>query len=112
MIGEDYNEKAQKMKIKMQEFIVAEYKYINSRAKYIDSLIEILKDSDSDHRIEILNLKKDNEDSKVVLFSFEDMLKNRLTADGIARFADLFQGYTVFSDAISKDLEKFNDLKD
>lgn len=40
MIGEECNEKAQKMKMKMQEMIAAEYKYVDSRAKYINSLIE------------------------------------------------------------------------
>ena len=28
MIGEEYNEKAQKIKVKMQEMIAAEYKYV------------------------------------------------------------------------------------
>lgn len=30
MIGENYNEKTQKLKVKMQELMLAEYKYIDS----------------------------------------------------------------------------------
>ena len=110
MIGENYNEKAQKLKLKMQESIRAEYKYIDSRADYIDSLINWLGRSD-DFRVELLNLKKDNEDSRALLFSLENMLNNRLTTDGISRFAELFQGYLNYSDEITKDLEKFNGLE-
>ena len=106
MIGEEYNEKAQKLRVKMQELILAEYKYIDSRADYIDSLIEQFSES-GDFRVELLNLKKDNEDARALLSSFENMLKNRLTADGVTRFAELFQGYIKYSDMITEDLEKF-----
>ena len=106
MIGEEYNEKAQKMKMKMQEAIAVEYKYVDSRAKYINSLIEQLGGS-NDHMVELLNLKKDNEDARAFLASFENMLKNRLTADGILRFNELLQGYLNYSDVIGEDLEKF-----
>ena len=70
MIGEEYNEKAQKMKVKMQEMIAAEYKYVDSRSEYIDSLIERFGDS-SDYMVELLNLKKDNEDARAFLTSLE-----------------------------------------
>ena len=107
MIGENYNEKTQKLKVKMQELMLAEYKYIDSRANYIDSLIDEMAGSD-DFKVELLNLKKDNEDARALLSSFENMLKNRLTADGISRFAELFQGYMKYSDTIADDLEKFS----
>ena len=106
MIGEEYNEKAQKMKVKMQEMIAAEYKYVDSRAKYIDSWIEQFEDS-GDYMVELLNLKKDNEDARAFLTSLESMLRNRLTADGISRFDELLQGYLKYSDAIGEDLGKF-----
>ena len=106
MIGEEYNEKAQKMKVKMQEMIAAEYKYVDSRAKYINSLIEQFGGS-NDHMVELLNLKKDNEDARAFLASLDNMLKNRLTADGISRFNELLQGYLNYSDAIGEDLGKF-----
>ena len=106
MIGEEYNEKAQKMKVKMQEMIAAEYRYVDSRAKYIDFLIERFGDS-NDYMVELLNLKKDNEDARAFLASLENMLKNRLTADGISRFNELLQGYLNYSDAIGEDLAKF-----
>lgn len=110
MIGEEYNEKAQKIKVKMQEMIAAEYKYIDSRAKYIDSLIERFGDS-SDYMVELLNLKKDNEDARAFLTSLDNMLKNRLTADGISRFNELLQGYLKYSDAIEEDLGKFESFR-
>lgn len=102
----EYNEKAQKMKMKMQEMIAAEYKYVDSQAKYIDSLIERFGDS-NDYMVELLNLKKDNEDARAFLASLDNMLKNRLTADGISRFNELLQGYLNYSDAIGEDLGKF-----
>ena len=108
MIGEEYNEKAQKLKAKTQKLILSEYKYIDSRTNYINSVIE---NSNGDLKIELLNLKKDNEDSRALLSSFENMLKNRLTADGISRFYELFQGYMNYSDTITKDLEKFSNSK-
>lgn len=111
MIGEEYNEKAQRIKVKMQEIITAEYKYIDSRAKYIDSLIERFGDS-SDYMVELLNLKKDNEDARAFLTSLDNMLKNRLTADGISRFNELLQGYLKYSDAIGEDLGKFGGAGD
>ena len=76
MNNEEYNEKAQKLKVKIHELILSEYKYIDSRA------------------------------------SFENMLKNRLTADEILRFAELFQGYMAYSDLITKDLEKYSSGKE
>ena len=106
MIGEEYNEKAQKMKVKMQEMIAAEYKYVDSRSEYIDSLIERFGNL-SDYMVELLNLKKDNEDARAFLASLDNMLKNRLTADGISRFNELLQGYLNYSDAIGEDLAKF-----
>ena len=106
MIGEEYNEKAQKMKIKMQEMMTEEYKYVDSRAKFIDSLIEKYGDQ-NDVMVELLNLKKDNEDARAFLTSLEIMLKNRLSADGISRFNELLQGYLNYSDAIGRDLEKY-----
>lgn len=111
MIGEEYNEKAQKIKVKMQEMIAAEYKYVDSRAKYINSLIEQFGSS-NDHMVELLNLKKDNEDARAFLASLENMLKNRLTADGILRFNELLQGYLNYSDAIGEDLGKFDGAGD
>ena len=106
MIGEEYNEKTQKLKVRIQELILAEYKLIDSRTNYINSLLESMGNS-RDLKVELLNLKKDNEDSRALLFSYESMLKNRLTADGISRFTELFQGYVKFSDAITIDLKKF-----
>ena len=106
MIGEEYNEKAQKMKVKMQEMIAVEYRYVDSRAKYINSLIEQFGGS-NDHMVELLNLKKDNEDARAFLTCLDNMLKNRLTADGISRFNELLQGYLNYSDAIGEDLAKF-----
>ena len=106
MIGEEYNEKAQKIKVKMQAMIDAEYKYVDSRSEYIDSLIERFGDS-NDYMVELLNLKKDNEDARAFLASLDNMLKNRLTADGISRFNELLQGYLNYSDVIGEDLGKF-----
>ena len=106
MIGEEYNEKAQIIKIKMQEMMTEEYKYVDSRAKFIDSLIEQYGGLNDD-MVELLNLKKDNEDAKAFLTSLEIMLKNRLSADGISRFNELLQGYLNYSDAIGRDLEKY-----
>ena len=106
MIGEEYNEKAHKMKAKMQEMIAAEYKYVDSRSEYIDSLIERFGNS-SDYMVELLNLKKDNEDARAFLTSLDNMLENRLTADGISRFNELLRGYLNYSDAIGEDLAKF-----
>lgn len=110
MIGEEYNEKAQMIKARMQEMIAAEYKYVDSRSEYIDSLIERFGDL-SDYMVELLNLKKDNEDARAFLASLENMLKNRLTADGISRFNELLQGYLNYSDAIGEDLEKFEGFR-
>lgn len=106
MIGEEYNEKAQMIKARMQEMITAEYKYVDSRSEYIDSLIERFGNS-SDYMVELLNLKKDNEDARAFLTSLDNLLKNRLTADGISRFSELLQGYLNYSDAIGEDLAKF-----
>ena len=111
MIGEEYNEKAQIIKARMQEMIAAEYKYVDSRTKYIDSLINKLGES-GDEMVELLNLKKDNEDARALLAGLENMLKNRLTADGISRFNELLQGYLKYSDAIGDDLEKFSGFGD
>ncbi len=107
MIGEDYNEKSQKLKIKIEYFLQAEYKWIDERAKTIDNLLEDFGSSDSDIRAELLNLKKDNEDSLAIISSLENMLKNRLSADGISRLAKLIQGYDRFSNSITADLEKY-----
>ena len=52
-------------------------------------------------------MKKDNEDARAFLASLDNMLKNRLTADGISRFNELLQGYLNYSDAIGEDLGKF-----
>ena len=106
MIGEEYNEKAHIIKIKMQEMMTEEYKYVDSRAKFIDSLIEKYG-GQNDVMVELLNLKKDNEDARAFLTSLEIMLKNRLSADGISRFNELLQGYLNYSDAIGRDLEKY-----
>ena len=111
MNNEEYNEKAQRLKVKIHELILSEYKYIDSRANYIDSLINELGEHD-DFRVKLLNLKKDNEDSRALLSSFENMLKNRLTADEILRFSELFQGYMTYSDLITKDLEKYSSGKE
>ena len=35
------------------------------------------------------------------------MLNNRLSADGISRFNELLQGYLDYSDAIGRDLGKY-----
>ena len=107
MIGEDYNEKSQKLKIKIEHFLQTEYKWIDERAKTIDNLLEDFGGSDSDMRAELLNLKKDNEDSLAIVSSLESMLKNRLSADGISRFTELVQGYDQFSNSITADLEKY-----
>ena len=107
MIGEEYNEKAQMIKVRMQEMIAAEYKYVDSRTKYIDSLMNKLGES-GDEMVELLNLKKDNEDARALLAGLENMLNNRLTADGISRFNELLQGYLNYSDAIGEDLGKFD----
>ena len=106
MIGEEYNEKAQIVKIKMQEMMTEEHKYVDSRAKFIDSLIKQYGGLNDD-MVELLNLKKDNEDARAFLTSLEIMLKNRLSADGISRFNELLQGYLNYSDAIGRDLEKY-----
>ena len=107
IIGEEYNEKAQMIKVRMQEMIAAEYKYVDSRTKYIDSLMNKLGES-GDEMVELLNLKKDNEDARALLAGLENMLNNRLTADGISRFNELLQGYLNYSDAIGEDLGKFD----
>ena len=107
MIGEEYNEKSQKLKIKIEQFLQAEYKWINERAKIIDNLIEEFSKTDNDARTELLNLKKDNEDSFALISSLEGMLKNRLTADSISRYSELIQGYDKFSNSITADLEKY-----
>lgn len=107
MIGETYNEKSQALKIKIEQFLEAEYKWINERAKTIDGLIGDFSGFDRDTETELLNLKKDNEDSLALVSSLESMLKNRLSADGISRLAKLVQGYDRFSNAITTDLEKF-----
>ena len=111
MIGEEFNEKAQMLKVRMQEMIAAEYKYIDSRTKYIDSLMNKLGES-GDEMVELLNLKKDNEDARALLAGLENMLNNRLTADGISRFNELLQGYLKYSDAIGDDLGKFGGAGD
>lgn len=111
MIGEEYNEKAQMIKARMQEMIAAEYKYVDSRTKYIDSLMNKLGES-GDEMVELLNLKKDNEDARALLAGLENMLNNRLTADGISRFNELLQGYLKYSDAIGDDLGKFGGAGD
>ena len=56
--------------------------------------------------------KKDNEDARAFLTSLDNMLKNRLTADGISRFNELLQGYLNYSDAIGEDLGKFGGAGD
>ena len=109
MINEEYSEKTQILKAKMQELISEEYKYIDSRANYINTLIDGLKDSNN-LMTELLNLKKDNEDLRALLFSFENMLKNRFTADGISRFHELLQGCINFSNEIDAGLEKFSSV--
>lgn len=107
MIGDNYNEKSQKLKIKIEQFLKAEYKWINERTKIINNLLEEFGSSDSDAKTELLNLKKDNEDSLAIISSLENMLKNRLSADGISRLAELIQGYDQFSNSITADLEKY-----
>ena len=107
MIGDNYNEKSQKLKIKIEQFLKAEYKWVNERTEVINNLLEEFGSSDSDVRTELLNLKKDNEDSLAIISSLENMLKNRLSADGISRFAELVQGYDQFSNSITADLEKY-----
>ena len=106
MIGDHYNEQSQKLKYKTEEFLKAEYKWVEERTKAINSLIEECKETEDDTRTELLNLKRDNEDSIAILSSLENMLKNRLTTDSISRFAELIQGYNNFSDSITRDLEK------
>lgn len=107
MINEEYNEKTQILKTKMQQLISEEYKYVDSRANFINVLIEELNDS-YDFKAELLNLKKDNEDLRALLFSFENMLNNRFTADGISRFHALLQGCINYSNEIDEGLEKFS----
>ena len=107
MIGDNYNEKSQKLKIKIEQFLKSEYKWVNERTEVINNLLEEFGSSDSDVRTELLNLKKDNEDSLAIISSLENMLKNRLSADGISRFAELVQGYDQFSNSITADLEKY-----
>lgn len=106
MIGDEYNEKSQKLKIKIEQFLQAEHKWIDKRAETINNLIEeVSKANNSDIKIELLNLKKDNEDSIALISSLENMLKNRLTADSISRYSELIQGYDNFSNSVTADLE-------
>ena len=106
MIGEDYNEKVQRLKLKIDEFLKSEHKWIESRGKMIDSLLSSREDLDKDTRSELLNLKRDNEDSLAIISSLENMLRNRLTADSIRRISELIKGYSNYSDAITEDLER------
>ena len=106
MIGDEYNEKSQKLKIKIEQFLQAERKWINKRAEAIDNSIEeFSKTNNSDIKIELLNLKRDNEDSLALISRLENMLKNRLTADSISRYSELVQGYDNFSNSVTADLE-------
>ena len=106
MIGEHYSEQSQKLKLTIEHFLKAEYKWVEERTETINSLIEEYKTANNDIKTELLNIKKDNEDSLAILSSLENMLKNRLTPDSISRFSELVQGYSNFSDSITNDLKR------
>ena len=58
MINDNYNEKAQKLKITMGKFIKSEREWVKKRAKMINFLIAEFDNFDEDTRTSILNLKK------------------------------------------------------
>lgn len=106
MTEKEYNEKCQKLKASMEKLLASDREMIDHNTKMINLLLRNYGNDNPEKTQELLSLKMDNEDSLAIITSLESMLKNRQTADGISRVAELIHGYSNFFDLIHEDLDR------
>lgn len=105
-MDDDYYAQTQNLQDNMLNFFEAEKATIEDRSLIINSLLQEYSEDPNTREI-LLGLKKDNDDAFIIVKSFESMTNNRVDADSINRISALAQGYSEFSNEISKDLDRY-----